>query len=503
MANVVIIGAGAGGLAAAIRLGRAGHAVQVLEAGPRAGGKIGRASHEGVTFDTGPSVLTLPEVALDLCEPNDLELLRHDHVFDYRWPDGAELSIHFEPEATLESAASAFGATSRDQLAAFLAYAEGIWSEAAPVFVYGDAPTVGSTLKLGVRKLASFARIDPLRTMEQGIRRHVREPHLVDVLMRYATYNGSDPRRAPATLNCIAHVELNLGCYGVRGGMYALVEALERAATGAGVEFRYDTPVRRIETRDGAVTGVATDDGAVRADAVIANADVAHVFGDLLDNEKGRSRPVSESGPRTTGAKRGRAARAPERRDASPSTSGWTAVLKAARRPGAPHTVLFPAHYPDEFRDLFDRRRPPQEPTVYVCAQERAHACQAWPDHEPLFVMANAPADPTLDADALASFEGTVVDRLHRAGIIVDSDEIVWRRTPAELARQFPGSDGSIYGAASNSTFSAFQRPANRCPSPRGLYLASGSAHPGGGVPLCLLSGVAAARAVLDEPAGS
>jgi len=164
--------------------------------------------------------------------------------------------------------------------------------------------------------------------------------------------------------------------------------------------------------------------------------------------------------------------------------------------------VLFPESYLDEFADLFDHDRPPRTPTVYVCAQERAHGRAGWREHEPLFVMANAPAEPLVgerDPAVWQALEGTMMRRLRSAGIIAADDEVVWRRTPTELARRFPGSRGALYGAASHSWNAAFKRPANVVGGTPGLYLASGSAHPGGGLPLAALSGRAAARSILGE----
>jgi len=180
--------------------------------------------------------------------------------------------------------------------------------------------------------------------------------------------------------------------------------------------------------------------------------------------------------------------------------SGWTAVVKARRRERPSHCVLFPERpYRAEFDDIFGQGRPPAEPTVYLCAQEKAHQRTGWADHEAVFVMANAPAEPATGetpAEVWEAFEKTVMKRLVETALLDHDDTIVWRRTPSDLARQYSGSRGSIYGASSNSQFSAFQRPANAIPELKGLYLASGSAHPGGGVPMCLLSGRAAAAAL-------
>jgi 1-hydroxycarotenoid 3,4-desaturase len=192
--------------------------------------------------------------------------------------------------------------------------------------------------------------------------------------------------------------------------------------------------------------------------------------------------------------------------------SAWNALVRTPRRPGrAAHTILFPAHYEDEFADIFDRGAIPRDPAIYVCAQGVAHGRAGWAEEEALFVMANAPAlgderrrdgphDPT--AGAFDSLAATAMQRLRAEGIVHVASRIVWRRSPRELGVRFPGTRGALYGAASNNLFAAFRRPSNRVQSVGGLYLASGSAHPGGGVPMAALSGSHAARALMEDQLG-
>jgi 1-hydroxycarotenoid 3,4-desaturase len=504
MTDVVIVGSGVGGLSAAIALAARGFAVEVLEAHERIGGKVGIAVVNGVEVDTGPSVLTLPDSLDGLLRlagtslRDELQLLDPAPSFRYLYPDGTALDVFPDVTRTLDSVERVLGPVAAREMREFLEYSRRIWEAASPHFVFGPAPGLGSLMGAGLGAPALLLRVDPLRTMWSAIQRGVRSEHLRWLLARYATYNGSDVRRAPATLNCIAHVELALGGYGVHGGMYELARALGRAAERLGVRLHLNTRVERIEVEQGRVCGVCSSDGRLwRADSVVANADAAHVFGDLLPAGHGRRRAAG----------------------ADPSMSGWVGVLRARRRHGdarrIAHTVLFPRHYPDEFADIFDRGRPPAEPTVYLCAQEPAHGRRGWDDHEPVFLMANAPAvrerqehgspsEHMLADAAAAALRDTVLRRIREADLCDPDDVLLFERTPSELAAQFPGSRGSIYGMSSNSPLAAFRRPPNRVRGVRGLYLASGSAHPGGGVPLCLLSGRAAAEAVvLDRGAGS
>lgn len=488
--RVVVVGAGFGGLGAALSLAARGARVTVLEAGPRAGGKANVSTHDGVEFDTGPSLFTLADVVDGLFREvgtsirDEVDVLEPSPTFRHLWPDGTVLDFQPRLEDTLDQVRAVLGAEAAGDLAGFVQYSRDIWEAAAPTFVFKDAPSFAGLLKMGPAGMKALTKIDAMRTMQGGIDHRVRHPKLRDILYRFATYNGSDPRRAPATLNCITWVQLGLGSFGVRGGMNALARAIERLAVARGVEFEYGVRVRRIDVRRGKAVGVETEDGrAIPADVVVANADVTHVGNDLL--------PKTRHGMKL---------------DVEPSTSGWTGVLKARRRTGdearVAHTVFFPSRYVGEFEDLFDRDRPPEEPTVYLCAQEHAHGRSGWPEHEPVFVMANAPAEPERGArspEVFERLEAKVLERLRGAGLAGPDDALVWTRTPTELARTYPGTRGTIYGASSNAKMSAFNRPANRVAKVPGLYLASGGAHPGGGVPLCIQSGRVAAKLAAED----
>ncbi len=488
--DALVVGAGIGGLSAAVHLGAGGLRVRVLEAADAPGGKAGSVVLDGVRVDTGPSVLTMIDVFAELFRTagtrlgDEISLLVPDPAFRYIYPDGVTLDVYHRAEETLQSVERALGSNERQQLEAFLLYAARIWNAAAPAFVLGPAPTIGTVLRHGWRAAQILYRIDPLHSMRAAIHKRVRSPHLRSLLARYATYNGSDFRLAPATLNCIAHLELALGGYGVEGGMGALVGALVRVAERLGAEISCGSEVERIEITNGKVSGVVLSHGErIACERVIANADAARVAGQMLPPNMHHG--IVLDGPL--------------------SMSGYNAVFRARRRTGAgrriAHTVLFPEDYEQEFIDIFERSRPPREPTVYLCAQEVCHRIAGWPDHEPVFAMANAPpTDQTHQGEPadLERLAARLRERCQGAGLIDRDDRRLWERTPRDLARLFPFSRGSIYGLASNNRYAAFKRPPNVLKSVPGLYLASGSVHPGGGVPLAVLSGRVAARALLN-----
>lgn len=486
--KALVVGAGLGGLAAALQLAVAGYEVEVVEAAAVPGGKAGITTLPGgVEADTGPSTMTLPGVLRSLFAvagetlEDHVQLRRLDPGFRYIYPDGVHLDVFHDRERTRASVEQVLGSAAAQDFDRFVDYAKDIWDFAAPHFIYDELPGFHSFRKHGPSPLKGLMKLDPFRNMYGGIKARVKSQHLRWLFLRYATYNGSDPRKAPATLNCIAHVELGVGGYGVEGGIYALVRALVALCEARGVSFRYSAPVARVLTKEGRAQGVELRGGEhLPAEVVVWNADVGLLREGALENPK-------KAGLRTK---------------VVPSMSGWTAIVRAKRtgHTRAPHTVVFPKDYDAEFRDIFRGGRPPADPTVYLCAQEACHGRTGWADEEPVFLMANTPpvkVGEAEDAQVWSALKDKVLATAVSAEALAESDEIVWERTPHGLAERFPGSGGALYGEASNSMFSAFLRPRNRLKNLPGLYLASGSAHPGGGMPLCLQSGLIAARAAI------
>ena len=480
MRDVIVVGAGMGGLAAANELAAKGLSVLVLEGTTQIGGKARTQVVDGVEFDTGPSVLTLPEVADSVFRASgssleeQVTLLRPTPNFRYVFPSGVELDVHHELEETCQSVRGTLGATAEHEFRRFLNLSKRIWDNAAPAFVFQDAPSVWGVFRQGPVVWASSTRIDAFKSMKGAIEAVVKNEELRALLLRYATYNGSDPRRAPGTLNCIAHVELGLGGFGIQGGMGVLANALANRALDCGAEIELGSRVSRIELSGKKVTGVKLEDGRFeRAEAVVVNAAASHLLNQLL--------PEAAS----------------DLSQGEPSMSGWTAIHRARRVGRAAHTVLMHTPYLEEFEDIFDRNIPPVSPTVYLCAQEVCHQRVGWADREPVFVMANAPA--LSEEQDFGPLRAAVIARLKQASLWSDGDDLVWERTPWDLAQTYPHTQGSIYGMASHGWSAAFRRPPNRLSGFEGVYLASGSAHPGGGVPLALQSGRLAARALLKR----
>ena len=477
--RVVVIGAGVGGLAVAARLAAQGHAVTVCEAAEVVGGKLGLLERDGFRFDTGPSLVTMPQVFRDLFRatggwPDDLALERLDPIARYRFADGTGFDAVDDRDrfcAHLEAWSPGSGSDWRS----FTDRARRVWDASRVPFLESPLDGPATLARLALRRPQDLAAIAPGRTLRDLGRRHLRDPRLRVFLDRYATYTGSDPRRAPAALAAVPWVEQAYGGWYVPGGLRRLGEAIHVRAVERGAVVRTGTRVTRITTSAGRADGVLLADGSrLPADVVVANADAAHVYGDLVDAP--------------------RAARRLAR--ATPSLSGFVLLLAVrGRTPGlAHHNVLFPTDYDAEFDAVFgDPGRPVPDPTLYVSAPDDPAVRPA--GHEAWFVLVNAPrhgAGPgAVDWRApglTQTYAERLIDLLGARGLPV-RDRLLWHEvlSPADLQERTGAVGGAIYGTSSNGATAAFLRPANRSPVP-GLLLVGGSSHPGGGLPLVTLS---------------
>jgi phytoene desaturase len=486
-----------GGLAAAARLAAQGHRVTVLERSTGVGGKLGWFARDGHGFDTGPSLLTLPQVYRDLFAATGtpiedvLDLRRLDPAAELRFADGTRLVMPGQAEEVPAALDAALGEGTGAQWAALARRAGAMWRVAEQPFLRSPLAGAGTLARLA-RSPADVATVAPWQTLRGLGARYLRHPHLRTLLDRYATYSGSDPRRAPAVLATVASAEQEQGSWYVAGGLHRLARAVADRAEERGAVLRTGCAVREVVLSGGYVRGVRLASGEdVDADVVVAAGDATALYRDLLPAER-RTRPVRAALSRAT-----------------PSLSGFVLLLALrGRTPGlAHHTVLFPGDYDAEFDAVFGTGsyagapRPVADPAVYVSAPDDP-ATRPDDDSESWFVLVNAPRhDPAggmdWDVPGLAdAYAERVLDVLARRGLDVRA-RLRWCeiRTPADLERDTGSVGGAIYGTSSNGARAAFLRPANASPVP-GLFLVGGSAHPGGGLPLVALSAEIVARLI-------
>ncbi|ODQ92257.1 phytoene desaturase family protein [Mycolicibacterium flavescens] len=477
MSRVVVIGAGLGGLATAARLAAAGHSVTVFEAAATVGGKLGVLERDGFTFDTGPSLLTMPAVLeqlfADTGGPAELPLTPVDPACVYTYADGTTLQLPFDRDRTPAAFGAAFGSGSGEAWSRLRTRSRRLW-ELVGEPVLRQPVSLPALARMSARP-ADLRAVAPWRTIDGLARRLLPDPRMRMWLNRYATYSGSDPRRTPAVLSVTSFVEQEFGAWYVPGGLRRIVEAVAQRCRDLGVQIRTGAPVDAVTVAGGRVSGVRVDGVEVAADAVVSNADATVLYDRLLPGRAGAARRRL----------RGR----------SPSMAGFVVLLGlSGRAPGPAHRIYFPRDYDAEFDAIFGRApRPVPDPTVYVHAPDDP-ALRPDDDSEGWFVLVNAPAhDPgrgvDWDAPGLREqYTRRVLDLLAERGADVrDRIRFADTVTPADLQRRTGAPGGAIYGTASHGPRAALRRPANRSRLP-GLYLVGGSAHPGGGIPLVLMS---------------
>jgi phytoene desaturase len=500
VARIVVVGGGMGGLAVSARLAAGGHDVTICEQAATVGGTLACFRRDGFGFDTGPHLLTLPAVYRDLflktgsALEESVELVAVDPVRRYRFTDGTELDL---PNAsrgrTTAELDAAFGSGAGAQWASLMDRGGQVWDATRGPFL--ESPVEGArTLLRESRRVRDLRAVAPWQTLRGLGRRHLSDPRLRMLLDRYATYTGSDPRRAPAALVTVPYVEQTFGSWYVRGGLHVLAEALAQRVLERGVHVRTEADVVRVVVESGRAVGVTLADGEhLAADIVVSGADAAHLYRDLLP------------GGEAAGARRALAR-------TTPSSSGFVMLLALrGRTPEQPHhTVLFPDDYDREFDAVFGtgehrgRPCPVDDPALYISAPDEPSA-RPDDDHEAWFVLVNAPphspGDPArgVDWDAPGlpqSYADRLLQVMADRGLDV-RDRLLWRelRTPADLQRATRSVGGSIYGSSSNGARAAFLRPSNRSPVP-GLFLVGGSAHPGGGLALVGMSAAIVAQQI-------
>ena len=406
----------------------------------------------------------------------------------------ARLDLHADLDAAVDAIGRFAGAADARGYRAFCARAAAIHDALEKPFLRAGRTGVPGLLWRGGREgLPGLLRISPFASLWPELARHFDDPRLRQLFGRYATYCGSSPWLAPATLMLVAHVE-RAGVWRVDGGMQRIAQAIEALAMRAGARFRFGAHVDEIVQRDGRACGVRLADGEVlHADHVVFNGDVNALASGLLGNSArrglgGHARRRSASGGRSL------------------SALTWSVAARTAGLPLLRHNVLFSQDYAAEFEALAAGRLP-ADPTVYVCAQDRADDEPSAEANAPqrLLCLVNAPADTpgrSLTEQEIAQCESQAFLRMARCGLELAPVAPIRRTTPNDFATLFPGTGGALYGPPSHGWRASFQRMGARHPMP-GLYLAGGSTHPGPGVPMAALSGRLAAQAVCEDLAST
>ena len=488
--HVIVIGAGAGGLAAAVELAAAGRAVTVLESAATVGGKMHQVRSGEHWIDAGPTVFTMRWVFDDLFAnagaqfASRLPFKEITTLARHWWTSGASIDLHADPQVTAADIAALAGSQDAEGYLQLCRDSGHIFELLKTSFMAAPQPNpISLAMRIGLNKLGEMLTLRPHQTLWRALGDYLKDPRLRQLFGRYATYVGSSPLRAPATLLLITHSEQQ-GVWVLPGGMTSLARAMQNLAEEHGAQFRLNTKVAAINTHDGRVSGVTLDNGeSLEADDVIFNGDRSALATGCLGPDvvlATRGTPVAQRGL---------------------SAVTWCLRADTAGFPLSYHNVFFDEDYPREFSALFEDKTVAERPTVYVCAQDRLLTGHH-EGHERLLVLVNAPATGDLStwtrqqmSEIIARTEAVLAD----CGLKMSLSSATCRMAnPQDFASRFPGSGGSLYGQATHGLFSSFMRPSSKTKI-SGLYLAGGSVHPGPGVPMATLSGRLAAQALLKK----
>ncbi|MDP2238048.1 MAG: phytoene desaturase family protein [Bacteroidales bacterium] len=475
--KAIVVGAGIAGIATAIRLQHKGYSVIVMEANSYPGGKLTQFTQGKYRFDAGPSLFTMPQYVDDLFkltghEPKTFfQYSRKDESCRYFWNDGTRLVAHADPKKFAEETEKTLGVKAEIVLKK-LKKSHLMYELAGRTFLEKPLNRWSTWLNKDVGKaMLKLHKLSLFSTMHQDNKNILKHPKLVQLFDRYATYNGSDPYRAPGVLNIIPHLEHGIGTYHPVKGMHQITESLVKLAEDIGVKFHFNEKVDEILVSDGIVNGVKSNLGTYQAALVVSNMDVTPTYRHLLKTQKAPERTLKQEG-------------------SSSALIFYWGIKKSFPELGL-HNIFFSEDYQTEFKEIFEGKTPASDPTVYVNISSKDVKSDAPEGCENWFVMVNVPQHNGQNWDELIPlYRKIIVSKLNPL-LTVNIDEIIENEsvlTPIEIERKTSSKGGSLYGTSSNSRYAAFLRHTNESNQIRGLYFCGGSVHPGGGIPLCLLS---------------
>ena len=490
----IVIGGGLGGLSAALSLLAAGREVILFEKNDAVGGKASQRHLGAYRFDTGPSLVTLKGVFERLFSLSGVALdayisFKELHpITSYFFPDGTR--VYSDSGEAMVHAFTRSLEVTEEEMRRYASYTREIYELTHRIFLEKSLHRRETYLnRETLHALLRFNRVDTMRTMDQANRTMFTDERMIQLANRAATYNGSSPYRTPATFNNIFHVEHGLGGYAVENGIYGIVEGLKRRIEELGGEIRTSTPVERIlYNSDRRITGVQVDSQRYSSDTVFSDVDTIHLYRDLLKDTKS---PLY---------------RRYLKLEPSSSAVVFYWGIAGTFTELSVHNIFFSSDYHREFHEIHSLHTLPSEPTIYINITSKVTPSDAPEGKENWFVLINAPhSGERSDPHEIERLRASVLARLEQelkvdVGAMIEEEELL---TPHDIEKETGSYRGSLYGISSNTRLSAFLRHRNRSNRYEGLYHTGGTVHPGGGMPLALLSGMISVEEYLHHSGGS
>ena len=475
--KALIVGSGIAGIAASIRLAAKGYQVEVFDANTYPGGKLSQIESDGYRFDAGPSLFTMPELVDELFllagkKPDEFfEYEKLEVICRYFWEDGTKLSAWADVNRFAEEVEIKLGEPAA-HIREALNQSAFIYGHLAPLFLEKSLHRLSTWT--GPKAMQSYLKMGKLgifTTMNTANEKQCSHPKLVQLFNRYATYNGSDPYQTPATLNIIPHLEFNRGAFFPKNGMHDITTSLFRRAQSLGVTFHFNSKVEEILVEDGKAVGLSAQGKKFPADVVVNNMDMVNAYKTILRKQKQPKMLLNQ----------------PKSSSALIFYWGVKAVFPELEL----HNILFSEDYQAEFAHIFKHGTIYHDPTVYINITSVHKPDDAPPGCMNWFTMINVPNNQGQDWDLLiAEARKNVIAKINRVlktdlESLIEVEEIL---DPRSIEKKTSSAQGALYGNSSNNRFAAFLRHANYSSSIKDLYFCGGSVHPGGGIPLSLLS---------------
>ena len=473
--HIVIIGSGVGGLASAVRLSAAGFKVTVVEANDYVGGKLTTKQLGRYRFDMGPSVFTLPNLIDDLTavakSNKAFKYLTLDTIVHYFYEDGTALIAYTDKEKFASEVSEKLGET-KESVLEQLKFSAFCYETTSEIFMEQSLHKLSNFLNLKTLKGISRApKLKLGKTMNEANSERFKNPKTVQLFNRFATYNGSDPFQAPALINIIAHLEHNIGAFVPATGMHDITEHIYNLSLSLGAEYKFNSRATKIKIENDTAVGVITENGEISADYVVSNSDIKHIYTKLLDKKYYRSKLLDQE------------------KSLSALIFYWG--IKKEFKELSLHNILFSKDSEAEFKCMFIDKKPYNDPSTYINIGSKYSKNDAPTGCENWFVMVNVPSNTSGNPiEYVQEMRKNIVAKINR---ILKTDiesyiEVEDVLDPYIIEQRTSSAGGSLYGNASNNKYAAFLRHANNSSQIKNMYFTGGSVHPGGGIPLCLLS---------------
>lgn len=476
-AKALIIGSGIAGIASSIRLANKGYEVEVFEANDYPGGKLSEIQKDGYRFDAGPSLFTLPEQVEELFSisgkraKDHFEYLRLPVACHYFWEDGSKVKAYSEVDKFADEIENSLGEPA-ENVKESLQKSQFIYDHLAPLFMHQSLHKLSTwTNSDALKSYLKMGKLGIFQTMDEANKKQFANPKLVQFFNRYATYNGSNPYETPATLNIIPHLEFNIGAFFPKKGMHDITQSLYKLSIDLGVKYHFGSKVEKIIVSEGKAIGLSVQGEVKRADVIVNNMDMVNAYKTILKEEKQPKRLLEQ-----------------------PKSSSALIFYWGIKRNFTEldlHNIFFSDNYLEEFDHIFHKKEPYKDPTVYINitsthkSDDAPEGCMNW------FTMINVPNNQGQEWDrVIAEAKRNIIHKINRIlktdiEPLIEIEEILDPRT---IESKTSSAQGALYGNSSNNKFAAFLRHANFSGSIKNLYFCGGSVHPGGGIPLCLLS---------------